>query len=254
MRMNIVNFLMAAHRAAAFAPSRCGTLFGVWANWQLVGFIAFGRECLVADSHLDVVGLAREDQQRLVLRLPAEAGDRPVVAVVVGLTGDRIAAQHDVGPAADAERLFGAGRGGLVLRGSRCRESLDQARPNVGVGMRKITLLLASAPRSRAARCCSPGVAAAGDGEQPVHAAVGRAVGDCARTEPRAPGRSARMNEGTVLRAPILLANATCGLTGGLVPPRRRLRVAAAAAVEVHRRTQPAFGDVFASSNRPCYR
>src|SRR5262245_15510057 len=45
-------------------------------------------EQLVADAHLDVVGLTREEQQRLVLCLPSETSDRAVVAVVVGSSTD----------------------------------------------------------------------------------------------------------------------------------------------------------------------
>src|SRR5207253_4422355 len=52
---------------------------------------ALAREQLAGDALLDVVGLAGKDEERLVLRLPAEAGDGPVVAVMVE-------------PAADAER------------------------------------------------------------------------------------------------------------------------------------------------------
>ena len=47
--------------------------------------VTLDLEQLVGDAHLDVVGLAREQQQRLVLRLPAEARDRAVVAVAVDL-------------------------------------------------------------------------------------------------------------------------------------------------------------------------
>ena len=47
------------------------------------GLVTLGLEQLVGDAHLDVVGLAGEEQQRLVLSLPAEAGDRAVVAVAV---------------------------------------------------------------------------------------------------------------------------------------------------------------------------
>jgi hypothetical protein len=62
--------------------------------FRLLGPIAvrilFGRgwEELVADPHLDVVGLAGEHSQRLVLRLPAKAGDCPVIAAAVRVTGD----------------------------------------------------------------------------------------------------------------------------------------------------------------------
>ena len=52
----------------------------------------------VRDAHLDVVGLPREDQQGLVLRLPSKSGDR----------------YGEIGMAADAELLLGGGVGGLV--------------------------------------------------------------------------------------------------------------------------------------------
>src|SRR5262245_54536772 len=42
---------------------------------------------LVADAHLDVVSLAGEDKQRLVLRFPTEARDAAVVAAAVELAG-----------------------------------------------------------------------------------------------------------------------------------------------------------------------
>src|SRR5262249_16288991 len=63
--------------------------------------VALLLEELVADAHLDVVRLPREEEQRLVLRFPAEAADGPVVAVPVGTT-------------ADAEGVFGGDVGGLV--------------------------------------------------------------------------------------------------------------------------------------------
>src|SRR5207302_6194764 len=53
----------------------------------LAGQRTFLREQLIADAHLHVVGLAGEDLQRLVLRLPAEAADRSVVAVVIESPG-----------------------------------------------------------------------------------------------------------------------------------------------------------------------
>ena len=52
-----------------------------------VGLALVGED-LVGHALLDVVGLAGEDQQRLVLRLPAEPGDRAVVAAVVEPPGD----------------------------------------------------------------------------------------------------------------------------------------------------------------------
>src|SRR5712692_177804 len=49
----------------------------------LAGLFPLLREELVAYALLDVVGLAGEDQQALVLGLPAKASDRPVVARAV---------------------------------------------------------------------------------------------------------------------------------------------------------------------------
>ena len=46
-------------------------------------FVALLREKLVRDSHLDVVGLAREHEKRLVLRLPSESGNGPIVCAEV---------------------------------------------------------------------------------------------------------------------------------------------------------------------------
>src|SRR5882762_7449584 len=61
--------------------------------------VALLREQLARDPHLDVVRLAREQEQGLVLRLPSKAGDRPVVAIAVG-----IAAQVRVRVTEDAQR------------------------------------------------------------------------------------------------------------------------------------------------------
>ena len=50
-----------------------------------------GRSCVnssLRDPHLHVVGLTGKDVQRLVLRLPAETGDRAVVTVVVEGAGN----------------------------------------------------------------------------------------------------------------------------------------------------------------------
>ena len=67
--------------ATGVAASSVVTSFGT--RGELAGrrLVALGLEQLVGDAHLDVVGLAREQQQRLVLRLPAEARDGAVVAV-----------------------------------------------------------------------------------------------------------------------------------------------------------------------------
>src|SRR5712691_8953654 len=49
------------------------------------GLIPLRLKELVGDTHLDVVRLAGEQQERLVLGLPAKTGDRTVIAIVVRL-------------------------------------------------------------------------------------------------------------------------------------------------------------------------
>src|SRR5579864_8068199 len=43
-------------------------------------FLALVRKILIGDAHFDVIGLAREYRERLVLRLPAEAGHGAIAA------------------------------------------------------------------------------------------------------------------------------------------------------------------------------
>src|SRR6516164_9673196 len=54
--------------------------------------VALLREDLVGHAHFDVISLRREQEEGLVLRLPSEAGDRPVVRAAID-----IAAQVGVG-------------------------------------------------------------------------------------------------------------------------------------------------------------
>ena len=85
--MKIANFsIVAASRRVASTASVLVTSLGTVANWQAGVSSRSVWNSSLRDAHLDVVGLAGEQQQRLVLRLPAEAGDGAVVAVVVGLT------------------------------------------------------------------------------------------------------------------------------------------------------------------------
>src|SRR5205085_5455497 len=64
----------------------------------------------------------REQQQRLVLRLPAEACDRPVVAVVVRLAADA----HAMRTPEDAERGLDGGARALVGENRGVGDLLDQ--------------------------------------------------------------------------------------------------------------------------------
>ena len=66
-------------------------------------FVPCGREHVVGDAHLDVVGLAGEDGQRFVLRLPAEAGDGAVIAAPVRHPADPERARSDAVEAALSE-------------------------------------------------------------------------------------------------------------------------------------------------------
>ena len=119
-------------------------LLGTVANWQVGVLVALGLEQLVGDAHLDVVGLAGEHQQRLVLRLPSEARDRAVVAVVVRLAGDGPARQVEIGRPRMPSALLRcrvARVAGEIAASGIC--SIKPS-PNVGVGMRKTTLWFAS--------------------------------------------------------------------------------------------------------------
>src|SRR5438445_4943096 len=78
------------------------------------GFIPLGLKELVGDTHLDVVRLAGEQQERLVLGLPAKTSDRAVIAVVVRLSGDRMAGEDDIRPTVNPERSLHGSVIGLV--------------------------------------------------------------------------------------------------------------------------------------------
>jgi hypothetical protein len=75
---------------------------GVTRDQAIRRLVALVLKQLVADAHFDVVGLAREEEQRLVLRLPAKPGDGAVVAVAVRLSADGSPVDDEVRPAADA--------------------------------------------------------------------------------------------------------------------------------------------------------
>jgi hypothetical protein len=91
--------------------------------------------------------------------------------------------------------------------------------PNTGVGMRKITLRFATAAPKSGCAMLQPGASVR---PTTVNSACTPPSGvpSALRTKRASrTGPSARMNDGNLLVAPFLLANATCGFTGGLVPP-----------------------------------
>ena len=93
--------------------------------------VALLLERLVGDAHLDVVGLTREDQQGLVLGLPAEPGDRSIVAVAIARPlMPRLCLVNE-----SAARLL------RMVVSESC--SMSPA-PKVGVGIRKMMLRFAT--------------------------------------------------------------------------------------------------------------
>ena len=196
-------------------------------------------EQLVGDALLDVVGLAREDEQRLVLRLPAEAGDGPVVPVAVEVPSDAEIGSLRGGAGEPAGQLLLGGvvdepesegrRGNAeddVVRGERGGE----VRLTRGAGSRRID--------------------AARDRVEPVDAAVGRAVRVLHETRlaDRSVGKDER-GHGLVASSQAIqggesdLRIGPSHLTERRVragPADRRLRVAGGAAIGVESGTESA--------------
>src|SRR5439155_2787082 len=208
----------------------------------ILRLVALLREQLVGDAHLDVVGLAREEQERLVLRLPPEPRDGPIIAVVVRGARD----PDPVRPAGDTEGRLAAGIGGLVVGDGALGDGLDEAGAEHGGrdaedDVVALTLgpevLLGDRALARVARVVLP----AADHKEGVHASVARSVGVVL---------VARFADWTVERHEVGygIARAELGRHGDLRvhgragPAERRLRVAPAAAIQVEARAQ-AFSD-----------
>src|SRR5207245_9000241 len=88
------------------------------------GFVPLGLKKLVGDTHLDVVRLAGEQQERLVLGLPAKAGDRAAIAVIVSLSGYRVPGENDIRQTVNPERSLPGGVIGLVRKDHHVRDLL----------------------------------------------------------------------------------------------------------------------------------
>src|SRR5207247_1672207 len=137
-------------------------------------------------------------QERLILRLPAEPRDRPVVAVIVRLPGD----PDPVWPADDPERGLDGGVRALIGDDCGVGDLLDQpgaehrggnAKDHVVVG--ELPLEVRLPDRAAAGVGVGRALVAAADHEEPMDAAVRRAVG--LALEPRLPYRdrkSTRLN------------------------------------------------------------
>src|SRR3981189_1721609 len=75
-------------KATISAASVVPTLNPEW--FSGVPFLALTLEVFIGDAHLHVIGLTRKNQERLVLRLPAEARDGAIVTVGVDMTLDAV--------------------------------------------------------------------------------------------------------------------------------------------------------------------
>ena len=199
-------------------------LLGTAAIWQARCFVALGREQLVGDAHLDVVGLAGEQQQRLVLRLPAEPRDRAVVAVVVGLAADGAAGTGSSARPRIPRPAFAAA---LAARLARIAESgicSIRPAPNTGVGMRKITLWLATCVAKSGCASVQPvaptrPVIVKSAWTPPSGVPSGLRTKRASRTGP-----FAERKDGMMSVPPSAFANAICGFDHGARAADRRLQ------------------------------
>ena len=126
--------------------------------------LPFGWEIFVGHAHFDVVSLAREDHQRLVLRLPAESRHRAIVAIGVDV-------------AFDAEQRPHAGWVACQIVPNGCiGNRFDQPRAEDGSRNSEDDIVAVGEILLRDHTTWGL-VGAAGDGEDVVHAAIRSPVG-----------------------------------------------------------------------------
>ena len=79
-------------RRAIAKPSvdKIGRILGKLVELATRGIVALVTEEFIGDALLDIVGLTREHQQRLILRLPAEPGDGAIVGTVIEVPGNAV--------------------------------------------------------------------------------------------------------------------------------------------------------------------
>src|ERR1700674_4738319 len=140
--------------------------------------VAFLGEELVRDPHLDVVGLAGEYEEGLVLRLPSEAGDRAVVGAAV-----RGASQVRVRVTRNAQPRLQRGVSTHVRQDRRIGDRLDEPNAKDGCGNAEDDVVVSAVAGERGSSWqevrlsdVAARVAAAGDDEEVPCAAVGRSV------------------------------------------------------------------------------
>src|SRR5258706_11719743 len=189
-------------------------------------------------AHFDVVRLAREKEQRFVLRLPAEPRDRAVIAVVVGHAGDGAARNVEVRSAFDSQRLLLGRVARTVGRDRRIGNLFDQPCPEGRGGNAEDHVVVRELGREvrlreRAGIRAGP----TRDGEQSVDAAVGRSVG--IQHEARFTHRSVCRDErGNSVGSAVLSSEGHLRIDERAGAAERGLDMASAAAVEVHSRPE----------------
>jgi len=118
-----------------------------------------------------------EQQERLVLGLPAKTSDRAVIAVVVRLAGDRMAGEDDIRPTVNPERSLHGYVIVLVCEDHLVRDLFDQTCAKDRGGNPEESRCGGRAPaRSPAALACSPARPPDRQCEQVVDATVRRSV------------------------------------------------------------------------------
>ncbi len=205
-------------------------------------FFPLGLEQLVGDTLLDVVRLAREQKQRLVLRLPAETRDRAVIAVVIGLAGDRATGDVEIRPAFDPQRALLARVGSLVCEYRAVRDLLDQPRPEDRGGDPKDHVLIRELRREvRLREAATIRTRPAGDGEQSVDTAIGGSIrGIRVRHESRLAYRPVRRDErGNEVGSAVLAGERHLRIHKRARSADCRLRMTPGATVQVHPRSEP---------------
>ena len=197
------------------------------------GLIALRREQLARDPHLDVVGFSREEQEGLVLGLPAEPCDAAVIAARIGA-----ARPLSIRPSDDSQR--GPART-LLVRVRQDRGVLDlldqasaedrrrDAKDQIVAGRFALEVWLGQDTPG--------GIGPAGDGVDVVDASVARAV--ALELKPRLADRPGGADEeGDDVPGPGPRRHRDLRIGGRTRAPDGRLRVTCAARVGVEPRPQ----------------
>ena len=198
--------------------------------WSLVALL--GEE-LARDPHLDVIGLAREQEKGFVLCLPSEAGYGPVVSTAV-----HIAAQERVRVTGNAQLRL-QGRVGLHVGEDRqAGDCFQQPGAEYRRGDTEDQVMIPSGGvEIRLGKGTAERIGSAGDREQIMHTSVARAV--AVEFEARFPHRPIDRDEkrNDVLSAPFG-GSGHLRIHRGTRPTGRWLGMASPATVHVEPRPQ----------------